>query len=512
MKQWTGLLLALLIGCAPVVHAGLFGESDEEKEARVAKHVADVLREPNKIIALAQEAVERGDIEEGIRLFRKAQTALEAVEVNEDTRGSAFAPLRLKKFHCVSMLDALALKQSEVMDVRQTVTDTSDLAARLAQERAALIAEADAKENQNQLPKPPTLVDQLAIEEGKLMQAQAAAEQHRASLQQVKRTAEAAEKAFAEIAQMHAAADTRLFMAEQAVQQAEREGKSKEEIDALKEKTLGPKRELEAVKTRLHELKEKQQVAKQALATVEERTTAAEAALAMAQQSVTDLRQAIADEKAAEAKKIADAKAAEEAERQRLAAETLKRKQAEAAAAARQREAMAKAAAAQDAAAKAKAEADAKALAKELQICEELWRMKRVESFEEHVVEALAKWPDEPQLMLHLARLRLIQGQEDDALELVSMIADKGEIGKKAAFVAAGAYMVKGLPMEAMKILEPLEKQSPKDPDVCYNMAIVLVRLPEVDPTREIAAQYYTRSVELGGKRSLVLERRLNME
>ena len=114
--------------------------------------------------------------------------------------------------------------------------------------------------------------------------------------------------------------------------------------------------------------------------------------------------------------------------------------------------------------------------------------------------------------MLHLARLRLIQGQEDDALELVSMIADKGEIGKKAAFVAAGAYMVKGLPMEAMKILEPLEKQSPEDPDVCYNMAIVLVRLPEVDPTREIAAQYYTRSVELGGKRSLVLERRLNME
>ena len=76
MKQWTGLLLALLIGCAPVVHAGLFGESDEEKEARVAKHVADVLREPNKIIAQAQEAVERGDVEEGIRLFRNNLYAL----------------------------------------------------------------------------------------------------------------------------------------------------------------------------------------------------------------------------------------------------------------------------------------------------------------------------------------------------------------------------------------------------------------------------------------------------
>lgn len=512
MKQWTGLLLALLIGCAPVVQAGLFGESEEEKEARVAKHVADVLREPNKIIAQAQDAFEKGDIEEAIRLFRKAQTALEVIEQNEDTSGSAFASLRLKKFHCVSMLDALALKQSEVMDVRQAVTDTSDLAARLAQERAALIAEADAKENQNQLPKPPTLVDQLAIEEGKLMQAQSAAEQQRAALQQAKRAAEVAEKAFAEIAQMHAAADARLFTAEQAVLEAERKHKSKAEIAALTEKTLGPKRELEAVKTRLQEMKAKQQSAKDALAAAEAQAKTAETALETAQQAVNVLRQAIVDEKAAERKKAEEAKAAAEAERQRLAAETLKRKQAEAAAAARKREAMAKAAAAQDAAAKAKAEADAKALEKELQICEELWRMKRVESFEEHVAEALAKWPDEPQLMLHLARLRLIQGQEDDALELVSMIADKGEIGKKAAFVAAGAYMVKGLPMEAMKVLEPLEKTSPRDPDVCYNMAVVLVRLPEIDPNREIAAQYYTRSVELGGKRSLVLERRLNME
>lgn len=512
MKQWTGWLLALLIGCAPMVHAGLFGESEEEKEARIAKHVADVLREPNKIIAQAQDAVEKGDTEEGIRLFRKAQTALEQIEQNEDTSGSAFASLRLKKFHCVSMLDALALKQSEVMDVRQAVTDTSELAARLAKERAELIAEAEAEENRNQLPRPPTLADQLAIEEAKVLQAQSAATQSRAERDRCQREMTAVQREFDEIAQMHTAADTRFFMAQQALQRAEREGKPRAELQALEEKVDAPRRELESVKERLQMVKEKLQAAKDALAAAESNAKAADAAVATAMKSVDVLRKAIADEAEAARKKAAEAKAKAEAEQQRLAAETLKRKQAEAEAAAKAREHAAKVAAERDAEAKAKDEAEAKALKQELMLCEELWRMKRIETFEEHVTEALAKWPDTPELMLALARLRLIQGQEDDALELVSMISSKGTIGKQAAFVAAGAYMVKGLPMEAMKVLEPLEKTSPRDPDVCYNMAVVLVRLPEIDPNRDIAAQYYTRSVELGGKRSMVLERRLNME
>jgi hypothetical protein len=72
--------------------------------------------------------------------------------------------------------------------------------------------------------------------------------------------------------------------------------------------------------------------------------------------------------------------------------------------------------------------------------------------------------------------------------------------------------VVKGQAFEAMKILEPVMEAFPEDPDVYYNMAIVLVRLPEIDPKRDIAAKYYTRSVELGGCRSLTLERRLDME
>jgi hypothetical protein len=63
-----------------------------------------------------------------------------------------------------------------------------------------------------------------------------------------------------------------------------------------------------------------------------------------------------------------------------------------------------------------------------------------------------------------------------------------------------------------MKVLEPIMEAYPNDPDVYYNMAVVLVRLPEIDPKREIAAKYYTRSVELGGRRSFTLERRLDME
>lgn len=512
MKRVIGAMLLLMVCCAPVAHAGLFGESEEEKAARIAKHVADVLREPNKVIAKAQEAVELGDTEEGIRLFRKAQTMLEEIEATEDTRGSAFATLRLKKFHCVSMLDALVLKQSEVMDVRQAVTDTSELAARLAQERAELIKEAERQENPNALPKPPTLADQLAIEEGKAALAQAAVERCRIAVGAAKAELETATAAFTEAVKVHTAADTQFFMADQHFQQATREQKSAAILDALRATLEAAKRDLMEKKEVLAAAKEKQASAKAAVEAAEAQLKEAEAAFAKAEEPVRVLRKAIADEAEAARKKAAAEKAKAEAEAKRLEAENLKRKQAEAEAAAKAREKAAAEAAARDAALKQKAAEEAAALKKELEICEELWRMKHVEAFETHVTEALAKWPDSAELMVQLARLRLIQGQEEDVLELISMTSSKGKTGKQAAFAAAGAYLVKGLPFEAMKILEPVMESSPNDPDVYFNMAVVLVRLPEVDPDREIAAKYYNRSIELGGCRSLVLERRLGME
>lgn len=511
-KSFLNLLIVLSLFCAPMVKAGLFGESEEEKEARIAKHVAEVLREPNKVIAQAQDAVEKKDIEEGIRLFRKAQALLEAVEAKEDTSGSAFASLRLKKFHCISMLDALVLKQSEVMDVRQAVTDTSELAARLRQEREALAREAEKSENQNNLPRPPTLADQLAVEEGKLNVARAQLERLQMEQQKIRADEQRAQEAFAVAARLHTAADTKAFMADQAVKKAEKEGASKAVLAPLINDLTVAQKALDEAKAALQTAKTFRQSAMTAVEEMGKRVHASEEEVAQAQRSVDVLRKAMADEAEAKRKKIAAEKAKQEAEQQRLAAENLKKKQAEAEAAERARMQAEKVAIARDAAAKAKAETEAKALQSELQVCEELWRMKRIESFEKRIGEALVKWPESQELMVQLARLRLVQGQEEDALELVAMISNAGETGKQAAFVAAGAYMVKGMPLDAMKVLEPVMLANPKDPDVFYNMAVVLVRLPEVDPHREIAAKYYTKSIELGGRRSLVLERRLEME
>ena len=139
LSLWA--VLAVLSVAAPAQAIWPFGESEEEKAADLATRVADSLREPNKTIAAAQDAAEAGETEEAIRLFRQAQTQLEAIEAREDTAGPAWSALRLKKFHCISSLDALALKRAEVMDVRQAVTDTSDLEARLAAERAAIAKE-----------------------------------------------------------------------------------------------------------------------------------------------------------------------------------------------------------------------------------------------------------------------------------------------------------------------------------------------------------------------------------
>ena len=107
---WAALAAVLL--AAPARAFWPFGESEEEQAAALATHVAESLREPIKTIALAQDATEAGDTEEAIRLFRKAQGQLEAIEAAEDTSDSAWSALRIKKFQCISALDALALKRA----------------------------------------------------------------------------------------------------------------------------------------------------------------------------------------------------------------------------------------------------------------------------------------------------------------------------------------------------------------------------------------------------------------
>ena len=187
------------------------------------------------------------------------------------------------------------------------------------------------------------------------------------------------------------------------------------------------------------------------------------------------------------------------------------RRQAQAAAEAKAREA-ARQRAQLDAQAKAKAEADAKARATALAECETLWAAKRVDALEAALLKHAVAWPEEPGFLLYLARLRLLQGRPDDALEIVGTVPAGSAADFEAQLVAAGAFLTKNRPDEAMRILERAAKAKPDDPRPYFNLAVAFLRLPTADPDREIAARFYAKSISLGGKRSYDLERRLNME
>lgn len=499
--------LWLLLACPAPLHAGLFGESQEEKEAKVAKHVADVLREPNRLIGQAQTAAELGDTEEAIRLFRQAQSLIEKVEETEDTSGMAYATLRLKKFHCISSLDALALKRAEVQDNRQAVSDTAELEARLAQERAA-IAEAEEKERAQQVPDhPPTLSDQLRVEQQRVVAAQVALQREREGLAQAQGELDRAAAAFTEAAKVYAAADAELLLATQQKVQAENPNAPGGDTARASAQAAeaAAKAKAESARQALEEARSEREKAALRKQTAEGALQQAAAALEACQRNVGVLERAIAQEQA-------EAEARAKAEQQRLEAEALARKQAQAEEIARLRKAQEQLKAEADAKARAAAEADAKARAHAVTICTELWQNKLVDRLEARLSEALTQWPDEEALLLLLARLRLVQGRAEDALDLVEGLSPKGATGRGARQVAAGVYLTLNRPMEAMKVLEGLMREDPSDPAACFNMAAVMLRLPAIDPKRELAAKYYARSVQLGGRRSAMLEQRLEME
>ena len=135
-----------------------------------------------------------------------------------------------------------------------------------------------------------------------------------------------------------------------------------------------------------------------------------------------------------------------------------------------------------------------------------------VDALEAALAKHAAEWPDEPGFMVLLARLRLLQGRPDDALEIVETVPAGSAADFEAQLVAAGAFLAKNRPEESMQVLERAIQARPKDPRPYFNMAVAFLRLPTADPDREIAARFYAKSVSLGGKRSYDLERRLNME
>lgn len=517
-RFWAAAALAALVA-GQAAAAWPFGESEEEKAAAVATRVAEALREPNRLIVQAQEATQRGDTEEAIRLFRRAQSLMEETEAKEDTAGSAWASLRMKKFLCQSALDALALERAEVLDVRQAVTDTSELERRLAEERAAIRKEAEAKEAKQKLlepPKPPTLAEQLPGAKRQLAEAQAIQADAGKRLAAAKQRHEAALQAQAQAQAAESAARQALRKAEEARvanQTAQAEGGLLAGSFA-DDADMAVARAAEEARAATQALRLRQDEADSAAAHLrveEARASAARAKAQDAQALLETLEKAIAKERAEAEAKARAAQAAAERERERARAEALARKQAQAAAEAKAREAARQQALA-DAKAKAAAEADARACRDALGACETLWAAKRVDALEAALAKHAAEWPDEPGFMVLLARLRLLQGRPDDALEIVATVPAGSAADFEAQLVAAGAFLAKNRPEESMQVLERAIQARPKDPRPYFNMAVAFLRLPTADPDREIAARFYAKSVSLGGKRSYDLERRLNME
>lgn len=518
---WMRLLpiVVLGLGVPAQASAGWFGDSEKEKAAKVASHVADLLREPNALIAQAQNAAEAGDTEGAISLFRQAQTLLENAEAAEDTSGSAFASLRLKKFHCISMLDALALKRAEVLDVRQAVTDTSDLEARLAKERAALEAKKKPKKVTETLPtRPPTLAEQLQSERQALKTATTATQAARVALVAAQADVKRAQEAVQAAAQANTAADAKLFLADQNARKViDKLGIDSPEAQQAREAWVSAHAEAIKAKQAWEQAKAKQ-------AQAEEAQRAAEANVNTALNAEANIHRGVAVLERAERKARAEQEAKARVEAKKRAEEAERaRKKAEAEAAAKrqaqqeaEKKAQAEAKQAQEEAKQAKAKADAKAaqeaLKGEIDWCYELWRQKNVEVLERRLTEATAKHPDTPEFLLLLARLRLMQGQREDAIEIAGMIPEKGKLGVQAQLVVAGAYLSENRTLDAMKLLEKVMRLAPQDPAPYFNMAVVMTRLPDIDPKGEVATRYYRRSVELGGKRSPALEERLNME
>lgn len=517
-RIWAAAALAALLA-GPAAAIWPFGESEEERAAALATRVAESLREPNRVIAQAQEAAERDDTEEAIRLFRRAQTLIEEIEAREDTSGSAWAPMRIKKFHCLSMLDALALERAEVLDVRQAVTDTTELERRLAEERAQLAQaeeEKAAKERLYEPPKPPTLAEQLPSARRDLAAAEAALDAAEKRQRASRLRVVEAERALAAAAQADEAARKAFQEAAQALSSAKAHAQGGGLFAAAA--VPGAERDEDAAEARAKSAAEVRRRADEALDAAQAHAQADAAAVAQARAqaerarlAVETLEKAVAQERAEAAAKERARREAQEAERQRQEAEALLLRQRQAEAEARAREAARRKAQA-DAAAKAEAERDARAAEEAYAACRGMWEAKRIDLLEPALAKNAVKWPEHHGFMLLLARLRLLQGRPDDALEIVGSIPQGAEAGFEAQLVGAGAFLTKNRPEEATRLLEAAMKRRPKDPRPYFNMAVAFLRMPVADPKREIAAEFYVKSVALGGKRSAAVERRLNME
>ncbi len=517
------LLLALAFSLYLPLYAGWFGESEEEKEAAIAERVADLMRPPRAKIAEAQLLADEGQIEDAIKLFREAQTELEKIERENDTRHTAFAALRLTKFHCISMLDDLVLRRSKVNDTRQAVTDTTDLELRLAKEReAARKAQEEAKKKTVlEAPTPPTLADMLPKMEAELAVAKRDLEAIGEQLKGARAALSLAQQDTLEMAQAYTYADGLRVVVENAVKNNLPITPDVEKMLPEVEGKKTPQAQLEAItqavkmaKGDLDTAKKQVDTAQKALDATELRHTEQQQVVSKTQHEIDVVKAEIAREAAAaRAKAEAEAKAkaaAEEAERNRLAAEAIARKQAEAARLAQEKKA-AEAKAKADAKAKREAAEKQKKIDRAVAWCEELWNQKQIEQLETNLTKLLQLAPNDARGLVLLAKLRLLQQRPEDALELVALVPATDPRCVDAQMVGAGAYVSLKRPMDAITLLEQALQKAPTNPSAYMNMATVLLMTPAGRAQPDIAEQYYRKAIDLGAKRNYTLEKKLNI-
>ncbi|MEG2415497.1 MAG: hypothetical protein RSB74_06225 [Kiritimatiellia bacterium] len=510
-RNFSFCVLVLFV-CISSIHAGWF--SGPDKDVELAEHVATVLREPRHMIVQAQAATDKGDTEEAIRLFRQAQTQLEAIEKEEDTSGSAFAALRLTKFHCISMLDDLVLHRAEVQNNRLAVTETSELAAKLAAERALLVAQATNSIKRLEPPKAPTFSTQLVTMRAQADKLQLAWVSSNQAFEKAKANARTAREAFTVAARENTRADAALLVAQSAVKQKDVTDENIALLPALTSEDQAALEKLAQAKEDAKKAVETLSKAKTSVASAEALVRTTEAESTLAQQNLSEALARVETLKKAVAMEEAKEKTRQAEEQKRMEVAELQRKQvaAEAEAKAREEAARVKSLKAESEKKRIEEAEKVKAIKKEVTWCEELWRVKRIEQLEKRLSTNLVDYPDTAEFFVLLAKLRLIQGRAEDALELVSMVSAKGNLGLQTQMIASGAYLSDNHPMDAMKVLEQAIKMHSKAPAPYFNMAILLLKLPEMDKDHQLAEKYYRLSVELGGKRSDFIEHALNME
>jgi hypothetical protein len=509
-------LVLLFSVTAPAYALWPFSKSEEELQAEAAIRVAELLRKPKGTMAQAQIAIEEGDLEGAIQLYRQAISEFNDIERTEDTSGSIFSELRIKKFHCSSMLDALILRRSEVMDVRRAVSDTSELEARLAQEREALKKENQKKSSQ----KKSTAATNETIsnvhekllkeEEQKLALARQEVQKIKHKMVLAQKTFNESQAAFDALAKQHTEADSNAFLAQRNYRQiSSDENASKKDIASAKQIADNATAYAKQVKTELEKIRAELKASEEALEQTEIEQINANENLKRISWQVENRRELA--QKEAEKQRLAK-KAAEEEARKSQEAINLLKKQKEAEENIRFAKEQEEKKLQADAISRAEAEKLRQRLELELDLCEDLWKSKDIDELERRLMTNCEQWPNEHIFLIYLARIRLLQERVDDALDLVGLIPESGQTGLQARLIAAAVYLKKNQPEEAKKVLEQAMKDAPNAPEPYFNMAITLLRLPRLDPNRDISAKYYTRSVELGGKRSFLLERRLEMK